>query len=67
MDKENYVDLVKEHIELDKLLSTTNPKYHNKIKLLLEKKKIIFKQNGFLADWQLRKINKKINKLKHKK
>jgi hypothetical protein len=62
--EENYIDLIKEHIELDKLLSTTDPKYHPKIKKLLKKKKAIINKNGFFAEFQLNKINKKIQKLK---
>jgi hypothetical protein len=64
---EDYMSFIKEHIELDKLLATTNPKYHEKIKKLLEDKKDIMQENGFWADFKLKRINKKIQKLKNKK
>ena len=66
MEEEKYMDLVKEHIELDKLLATTKPEFHNQIKKLLKQKKDIIKKNGFLASYQLDKINKKIQKIKDK-
>jgi hypothetical protein len=65
--KENYIDFVHEHIELDKLLASTDPKYHEQIKKLLEKKKTIIEKNGFFAGFQLNKINKKIKKIRNKK
>ncbi len=64
--KENYTDLIKEHIELDKLLSITKPKYHDKIRNLLNQKKEIIKKNGFLAELKLNRINKKIEKISKK-
>ncbi len=60
----DYMNLVKEHIELDKLLAVTKPEYHSTIKKLLEKKKEIIKKNGLLANLQLNNINKKIQKIK---
>lgn len=64
--EDDYLSFVKEHIELDKLLATTLPKYHQEIKELLEKKHNIMKKNGFLADFQLNNINKKIQKIRNK-
>ena len=64
MDKENYIDLVNEHIELDKLLSVTNPKFHEEIKKLLNEKKEIIKNNGFFAGIKLNKIDKRLEKIK---
>ncbi|MCI8309319.1 MAG: hypothetical protein HFJ45_03755 [Clostridia bacterium] len=63
--EEDYVEFVKSQIELDKLLSVIKPEYHEQIKELLKKKKEIMKNNGFFADFQLNKINKKINKIKN--
>ena len=62
--EEKYIDLVKEHIELDKLLSITKPEYHEEIKNLLKQKKEILKNSGFLSEFKLNKINKKIEKIK---
>lgn len=67
MEKENYIDLVKEQIELDKLLAITNPEYHDEIKNLLAEKKKIMKENGFFAEYKIQKINKKIEKIKQEK
>lgn len=64
--EDDYQNFVKEHIELDKLLATTLPKYHQEIKTLLEKKHNIMKKNGFFANFQLNNINKKIEKIKNK-
>lgn len=64
MQEENYMDLVKEHIELDKLLVTTSAKYHNEIKILLKQKKEIMNKNGILANFQLKKIHKRLDKIK---
>jgi len=64
MQEENYMDLVKEHIELDKLLVTTSAKYHNEIKMLLKQKKEIMNKNGILANFQLKKIHKRLDKIK---
>ncbi len=65
MEEEKYMDLVKEHIELDKILASTKPEYHQEIKKLLQAKKEIFKTNGLFADFKLNKINKKIEKFKN--
>lgn len=64
--EEDYINFVKNYIELDKILATTKPQYHEKVKYLLNKKKEIIKKNGLLANYQLKKINKKIEKLKKK-
>ena len=64
MDNEDYMDLVKNQIEHDKLLHSVKPENRQKAEELFEKKKEIMKKNGFLADFQLKQINKQINKLK---
>ncbi len=66
MDEKRYIDLVKNQIELDKLLASTNPKYHKELRRLLELKQNIMQKNGFFADYQLRKIYKKIMHIKNK-
>jgi hypothetical protein len=65
--KDDYIKFIEEHIELDKLLATTKPEYHNQIKELLKKKKEIIEKNGIFANFQLNQINKKIQKIKSKK
>ena len=65
-ENKDYLNLVTIHIEIDKLLGSSNPKYHPKIKKLLEKKKLIKQKNGLFAEKQIYKINKKLEKLKNK-
>lgn len=65
MENENYVDFVNSQIELDKLLFSVKPEDREYVKELYNKKKEIIKKNGFLANIQLKKINKKIEKLKN--
>lgn len=66
-ENKDYLSLVTEHIEKDKLLGSSNPKYHNKIKELLEKKEKLRKSNGLFAEIKINNINKKLDKLKNKK
>lgn len=65
MDDEDYMDKVKEQIEIDKLLHSIKPEFKEQVKELYNQKKEIIKKNGFFADWQLKKINKKIDKYKN--
>ena len=64
IDNEDYMDKVKYQIELNKLLALIPPEKREEAKLLYEQKSEIIKKNSFFADWQLRKINKQIEKLK---
>ena len=64
MEQEDYMDKVKNQIELDKLLHMVKPENKEEAKRLFEEKKEIIKQNGFFADFKLKRINKKIEKLK---
>ena len=63
-NEEDYMKLVKEQIELDKLLHSVKPEKKELAKKLLDKKKEVIKKNGIFADLELRKLNKKIEKLK---
>ena len=65
MNNEDYIEFVKNQIEMDKLLHSIKPEKRKYAKELLNKKKKIIKKNGFLANFQLNKINKKIEKLKN--
>lgn len=60
--EKDYMDFVKEQIELDKILAKTDSKYHKKIKELLNQKKKIINKNGLFANYKLNKINKQIEK-----
>lgn len=64
MDNLDYMELVKNEIEHAKLLNTIKPEYRKKAEALLNKKKEIIEKNGFLADFQLKIIHKKLKKLK---
>ena len=63
MEPQDYMDKVKNQIELDKLLHSAEPENREKIKTLYQKKQEIIRKNSFFADWQLKRINKKIYKL----
>ena len=65
MENEDYLNLVTNQIELDKLLHSVKPEDRELAKELLNKKRKIIEKNGFFADFQLKRINKKINKLKN--
>lgn len=64
-DNKDYLSLVTEHIEKDKLLGNSDPKYHNKIKKLLDKRDKLRKSNGIFAGIKINKINKKLDKFKN--
>jgi hypothetical protein len=59
MQEEDYMDFIKEKIELDKLLASTSPKYHEKLTKLLEKKKKIIKKNGLFANFRVKQNKQK--------
>ena len=63
MDKKDYVDLVKEHIESDKILYNTQPEYRENVKALLEKKEKIIEQNGIFARSKIKLYQQKNSKI----
>jgi len=64
MDNEDYLNKFNDKIEYAKLLNSIKPEYLEEASALLNQKKEVMRKNGFFADWQLKKINKKIDKLK---
>lgn len=62
-----YLNLVTEHIELDKLLYNLSAKKQTYIKKLLFKRDSIRKSNKLFAEYRIYKINKKIDKIKNSK
>jgi len=64
MDEQDYMDLVKNQIEHDKLIHSVKLENREKAEKLFKEKKEIMKKNSFLADIQLKRINKKIDRLK---
>lgn len=63
-DWTDYNELIKDNINIAKTLSQIPESKKNKVKNLLIKKKQLHQKNGFLAEFRIEKINKKINKLK---
>ena len=64
MDNEDYLNKFNDKIEYAKFLNSIKPEYIEEATKLLDQKKAIMKKNGFFADWQLKKINRRIDKLK---
>lgn len=66
-DKKDYEELVKDNIQKAKTLVLI-PEENRPLALeLLKEREEIIKKNGLFVNFQLRKIDKKINKLKTKK
>lgn len=63
----SYLDLVKKHIELDKLLYDLPKEKQIIIKKLLEKRDSVRNSNKLFAEYRINRINKKISKIKGKK
>lgn len=66
-NNDSYLNLVKKHIELDKLLYDLSPKDRQIVKNLLEKRDSIRKANKLFAEYRINHINKKISKIKMRK
>ena len=64
-NNKSYLNLVTEHIELDKLLYNLPKEKQQTIKKLLAQKNSIRKSNKIFAEYRIHKINKKINKIKN--
>lgn len=65
-DKKDYEELVKENIAKAKLLYSLSDEDKSIVLELLNKKEIIKEKNGLFVSFQLRKIDKKIEKIKNK-
>lgn len=63
-DKKDYEELVKESIAKANLLYGLSDEQKNEIIELLKQKEEIMKKNGLFANYQLKKINKKIQAIK---
>jgi len=66
-DKKDYEELLKENIQNANLFYNLDEKAQVKILELLKKKESIMKKNGIFANYQIAKINNKINKIRNKK
>lgn len=65
-DKKDYEQLVKENIEKAKLLYELSNEDRILVTNLLTEKEKVKEENGFFANYKLKKINKKIDKIKSK-
>lgn len=63
----DYLNLVKKHIELDKLLYDLSPNDKQIVKKLIEKRDSIRSSNKLFAEYRINQINKKISKIKQRK
>lgn len=62
-DKKDYEQLVKENIQKAKLLYPLSKEDRILVEKLLSQKEQIMEENGFFANFKLRKIEKKIEKI----
>ena len=62
MEEKDYMELVKENINLSKILYKVKPENREIVKSLIEEKKKIIQQNSIFAELKLKRINKKIQK-----
>lgn len=62
MEEKDYMELVKENINLSKILYKVKLENREFVKSLIEEKKKIIQQNGIFAELKLKRINKKIQK-----
>lgn len=60
----HYDELVKENIIIAKNLANLPKEQKEKVKKLLLKKQNIKQKNGFLAEYRINKINKKIEQIR---
>ena len=66
-NNDDYINLVKKHIELDKLLCDLSTNKQQIVKKLLEKRDSIRSSNKIFAEYRINQINKKISKIKQRK
>ncbi len=65
-DKKDYQELVKDNISKAKILYNLSEKDRILVNELLNKKEKIKEKNGILSNFELQKIDKKIEKIKNK-
>ena len=66
-DKTDYEELVKDNIQKAKILVSIPEKNRPLVLELLKKREEVIKKNGLFVNLELKKIDKKINKLKTQK
>lgn len=65
-DKKDYEELVKENIQKAKLLYNLSDEDKKTVLELLNQKKLVKEKNGFFANFQLKRLNRKIDKIRSK-
>lgn len=65
-DKKDYEELVKENIEKAKILYNLSDEDKTIVLQLLEQKEKVKEKNGFFANFQLKQLDKKIDKIRNK-
>lgn len=65
-DKKDYEQLVKENIYKAKLLYSLSEEDRNIVNNLLNEKEKVMSENGLLANFKLKSIDKKIEKIQNK-
>ncbi len=65
-DKKDYEQLVKENIYKAKLLYSLSEEDRNIVNNLLNEKEKVMSKNGLLANFKLKSIDKKIEKIQNK-
>ena len=63
-DKKDYETLFKENMDKARTLLDIKKEYREQALELLKEKERIIEENGFFANFQLSRINKKLEKLK---
>lgn len=66
-DKKDYEELVKDNIQKAKILVSIPEENRPLVLELLKKREEVIKKNGLFVNLELKKIDKKINKLKTQK
>lgn len=66
-DKKDYEELVKENISKAKLLASISEENRPRALELLKKREEILQKNGLFVNFELKKIDKKLDKLKTNK
>lgn len=65
-DKKDYEELVKENIQKAKLLYNLSDEDKKTVLELLNQKELVKEKNGLFANFQLKRLNRKIEKIRSK-
>ena len=65
-DKQDYASIVNSNIQKAKLLYSLSEEDRNLVETLLNEKEKVKKENGFFANFKLKSLDKKIEKIQKK-